>query len=306
MDTVEPGRGVRAVFIDGEFKSGGSTILGADCKSSIAVLLEVLRVLEEDDLPHGPLEIVFTVCEEIGLLGAKNLDYGLLNARMGYSLDASDIDGIVVQAPTANRLEFKVFGKDAHAGASPEKGINAIQIASKAIAGLQLGRIDHETTSNIGVIKGGLATNIVPSQVKVEGEVRSHDKNKLARNTEKIVTAFQKAVEECKAGNEAESLPFLEHVVKLDFPGTHIDEDDQVVRIAKKAAARLGRSMKTKISGGGADANIFCSKGIKTGVLGVGMRDMHTVRESIRLDDMKSAAELVLEIIDVHAKEITR
>jgi tripeptide aminopeptidase len=303
MDTVEPGRGVRPVLQDGKFTSAGDTILGADCKSSIAILLEVCRVLQEDNPPHGPLEIVFTVCEEIGLLGAKNLDFELLSSKIGYCVDASDVDGIIVQAPNANRLEFKVYGRDAHAGASPEKGINAIQMAGKAIAGLTLGRIDPETTCNIGVIEGGRATNIVPSLVTVKGEVRSHDVSKLEAKTKEMVDAFRDAVDRMKTEDSEDGLPRLEHSVILDFPGTRIPEVHPVVTLAKKAAANLGRNIRTKITGGGADANIFFSRGIVTGVLGTGMRDMHTHRESILLDDMVKSAELVLEIIKEHAKE---
>ena len=300
MDTVEPGRGIRPILKDGLFTSDGSTILGADCKSSIAIILEVLRVLQEHNLPHGPLEIVFTVCEEIGLLGAKNLDFSLLSSKYGYALDASDINGIVTRAPSSNRIEFKVHGKDAHAGAAPEKGINAIHIASKAIAGLQLGRIDNETTCNIGIIEGGRAVNIVPSLVTVKGEVRSHDKEKLANKTTEIVSAFQKSVELMKPSGLSHELPRLEYSVELDFAATHILDTDPVVILAQKAASNLGRTLKTKMTGGGADANIFFSKGIMTGVLGTGMTDMHSLGESILLDDMVKSAELVLEIIQVH------
>lgn len=303
MDTVEPGRGIHPVFSNGLFTSDGSTILGADCKSSIAIILEVLRVLQEHHLPHGPLEIVFTVCEEIGLLGAKNLDFSLLSSTFGYVLDATDINGLVTRAPSSNRLEFIVHGKDAHAGASPEKGINAIYIASKAIAGLQLGRIDPETTCNIGVIEGGRAANIVPNRVMVKGEVRSHDHEKLAVKTDEIVTAFQKAVDMIKPDNSTNGLPRLEYSVELDFAATCIMETDPVVTLAKKAASNLGRTLKTKMTGGGADANVFFSRGIMTGVLGTGMSDMHSLRESVLLDDMVKSAELVLEIIQLHSKE---
>ncbi len=303
MDTVEPGCGIRPVLKNGLFTSDGSTILGADCKSSIAIILEVLRVLQEHNLPHGPLEIVFTVCEEIGLLGAKNLDFSLLSSTFGYALDASDINGIVTRAPSSNKLEFKVHGKDAHAGAAPEKGINAIHIAAKAIAGLQLGRIDSETTSNIGVIQGGRAANIVPNLVTVKGEVRSHDEQKLAIKTDEIVNAFKKAVDMAKPDGSSHDLPRLEHSVELDFAATRILENDPVVTLAKKAASNLGRTLKTKMTGGGADANIFFSRGIMTGVLGTGMTDMHSLRESILLDDMVKSAELVLEIVQLHAKE---
>ena len=204
MDTVEPGRGVKAVLENGTFTSDGTTILGADDKSAIAILLETLTILKENDLQYGPLELVFTVCEEIGLQGAKHLDLSAVTAKYGFALDATDTEGIVTRAPSANHLEFTVHGKDAHAGAAPEKGINAISLASIAIAKLELGRIDRETTCNIGIIEGGIATNIVPNLVKVKGEVRSHDDEKLDNITNKIVFSFTDAIENYK--NEIEKL----------------------------------------------------------------------------------------------------
>jgi tripeptide aminopeptidase len=301
MDTVEPGNGVKPVYNDGVFTSDGTTILGADDKSAIAILLEVLTVLREDRLPHGPLEVVLTICEEIGLQGAKNLDLSRLTAKFGYALDATDTAGIVTRAPGANHLKFVVHGKDAHAGAAPEKGINAIAIASKAIAGLTLGRIDQETTCNIGVIQGGVATNIIPSQVTVNGEVRSHDPRKLADLTRTIVSAFETAVQEYVPQSAEAGRPRLEVEIVPDFTRTHIPDDHPVVALAMKAAQNLGRTLIPKITGGGADANVFFSKGIMTGVLGTGMRDMHTVREWVRLSDMVLTTELVLEIIRLHA-----
>ncbi len=303
MDTVEPGRGVRAVLKDGVFTSDGTTILGADDKSAIAIIIEVVRILKEKDLPYGPLEFVFTVCEETGLLGAKHLDFGLITAAYGFSLDATDTEGIVTRAPSANRLEFRIHGKDAHAGAAPEKGINAISLASKAIAPLEIGRIDHETTCNIGVIEGGTAINIVPNLVIVKGEVRSHDEDKLDRVTEKIVSSFKEVVENYKGPGAGDGLPRLELQVDTDFRRTCIPEDHAVVTLASRAAENLGKKMITKRSGGGADANVFFEKGIMTGVLGTGMRDMHTVRESVRLDDMVQTTELLLEIIRLHTLE---
>jgi len=179
MDTVSPGEGVKPIFKEGIFTSDGSTILGADDKSAIAILIETLRVIIENNLPHGPLEIVLTVCEEVGLLGAKHLDFSLITAKYGFALDATDTKGIITRAPSANRLEIKIHGKDAHAGAAPERGINAISLAGKAIAGIEVGRIDRETTCNIGVIEGGVAINIVPKLVTIKGEVRSHNDEKL-------------------------------------------------------------------------------------------------------------------------------
>lgn len=299
MDTVEPGKGIKPLLKNGTFTSGGDTILGADDKSAIAILLEVLQVLKEGNISHGPIELVFTVCEEIGLLGAKHLEVNRLSARYGYALDASDPDGIVVRAPSANRLTVTLFGKDAHAGAAPEEGINAIVMASRAIAGLDIGRIDHETTCNIGVIEGGRATNIVPDRVIVKGEVRSHDDQKLARKTAEMISAFERVVADFKTADR-NRMPRLEYRVQQDFPRTNVPEEHPVIQLAVTAAKNLGRQLTLKASGGGADANIFFSKGIMTPVLGTGMRNMHTTGEAIELADMVRCGELVLEIIRSH------
>ena len=302
MDTVEPGRGVTAVLKNGTFTSDGSTILGADDKSAIAILLETLYILKENNITHGPLEVVFTVCEEIGLLGAKHLDFSLLTATYGFAVDATDTEGIVTRAPSANHLEFEIHGKDAHAGAAPEKGINAILLAGKAIADLELGRIDHETTCNIGIIEGGIATNIIPNLVTVKGEARSHNENKLNEVTDRIAASFKKVIEEYKGKDTDDELPSVDIRIKKDFSRTDIPLDHPVVVLANRAAENLSRKMKTKTSGGGADANVFFEKGILTGVLGTGMRDMHTVRESVNLDDMIRTVELLLEIIRLHSQ----
>lgn len=299
MDTVEPGRGIKVVFENGIFKSDGTTILGSDDKSALAIIFEVLDTVFENNLPHPPLEIVFTICEEIGLLGAKHFDFSLLDAKIGYILDSTDIDGIVTKAPAANRFTINIHGKDAHAGAAPENGVSAIAVASKAIAALELGRIDHETTCNIGIIQGGKATNIVPDFVTVDGEVRSHDKTKLKNVTDTIIKAFYDAADKIRQNND--EIPKIEVVLEEDFPATNIDEDHAVVKLAKKAAENLGKKMESKTIGGGADANIFFGKGITAGVLGTGMTDVHTVRESVKLKDMENTATLLLEILRVHA-----
>ncbi len=307
MDTVQPGEGVKILFTDGTFASDGSTILGADDKSALAIIIETIRILQENRLQYSPLEVVVTICEEVGLLGAKHLDYSLLTAQYGYSIDASDTEGIVTRAPAANRLEFKVHGRDAHAGAAPEKGINAIHLASRAISEICLGRIDEETTANIGLIQGGKATNIVPSLVTVAGEVRSHNPKKLVAETQKIIQSFERQVSVYKERFASDDgLPRLEADIREDFSNLKIPEDHPVVTLAKDAAAGLGRKMEAKTSGGGSDANIFFGHGIVTGVLGTGMKDMHTVRESIRLDDMVKSVELLLEIVQLHAKTASK
>ena len=166
MDTVEPGRGIKVVFNDGVFTSDGTTILGADDKSALAIILEVMDVIREKQLPHPPIEVVFTICEEIGLVGAKNLDYSLMDSKIGYILDSTDTDGVVTRAPASTRFTINIHGRAAHAGAAPELGINAIKVAARAIDALTLGRIDGETTCNIGKIQGGKATNIIPEFIR--------------------------------------------------------------------------------------------------------------------------------------------
>jgi tripeptide aminopeptidase len=300
MDTVEPGKGVVPQFDNGCFTSVGDTILGADDKSALAIILEVLECLREQDLSHGPLEVVFSICEEIGLLGAKRLDPNMLAARWGYVLDTRNPEAVITRAPAANHLKFSVFGKSAHAGSSPEKGINAIALASKAIAQLQIGRIDSETTCNIGIIQGGLATNIVPDLVVAQGEVRSHSKEKLDRVTDTIVETFERVVTEYKGVGEADR-PRLKTEVIPDFNLLAIADDAPVVELAVRAAGNLGFKLQPARSGGGSDANVLVGYGIQAVVLGTGMTDVHTVDESVRLDDMVQTARLVLEIIRLHA-----
>ena len=299
MDTVEPGRGVNPILKDGRFTSDGTTILGADDKSAIAILLEMLRVLKESGASHPPMEIVFSTCEEIGLLGAKHLDWSLISARHGYVLDTRDPEGLVTRAPSANRLKFTVVGRDAHAGSAPEKGINAILIAAKAIATLELGRLDAETTCNLGVIKGGDAINIVPKMVQVDGEVRSHDDHKLAAVTQRMIDAFKVAAASYPSQDDS-NVPYVTADVHPDFKRTHIPDNHAVVRMAFKAAERLKRSISLQVAGGGSDANVFFQRGIMTGVIGTGMTDVHSVREHVDLADMVKACEMVLEVAAIY------
>jgi len=308
MDTVGPGKGIKVQFEDGIFRSDGTTILGADDKSALAIILEVMDVVLENKIDYPPVEIIFTICEEIGLLGAKYFDYSLMDSKFGYILDSNDTKGIVTKAPAANKITIKIYGKAAHAGVAPENGINAIMIASKAISELSLGRIDEESTCNLGIIKGGVATNIVPEFVEIHGEARSHDVEKLKTITDNIVTAFYTAAEGFKnrldfPGSDfiGSDLPRIETIVENDFPHTNIPEDHKAIKLARKAADNLGISLASKTIGGGADANIFFGKGIVAGVLGTGMTDVHTLNESIAIKDMENSANLVLEILKVHA-----
>ncbi len=302
MDTVEPGKGIEPVFENGVFRSKGDTILGSDDKSALAIIIEVMRVLKENNRPHGPIEVVFTVCEEAGLLGAKHIDLSLIDSKMGYILDATDREGIFTRAPFASRFKITFNGKAAHSGAAPENGVSAVVLASKMISSLSWGRIDHETTCNVGKIEGGVATNIIPETAVLLGEVRSHSREKRDDVIRDIRTASERVVAEARQNSPDKTLPTVDIHFEEDFPGTNIPEDHPVVVLAKLAAKGLGMKMECKTTGGGADANIFFGKGVVCGVLGTGMTDMHTLQESIALSDMEGAARLLLAIIDLHTQ----
>lgn len=298
MDTVEPAEGVVPVLNDGVFTSAGETILGADDKAGIAEIIEALEVVREANISHPPLEVVVTICEEIGLLGAKLLDPALLKARRGIALDTSGVDLVIHRAPCANKLRFEILGLEAHAGIAPEKGISAIEVAAKAIAAMPLGRIDEETTANIGTINGGQATNIVAKKVVIEGEARSHDAAKLARQTEVMVSCFQQAAE--AAAREVAGVLVIPEVrveVLSDYPLMHVPRQAGILALLETAAARLGRNLEVRAAGGGSDANIFNGHGIETVILGTGMTDVHTVNESVRVEDMVQVAQLLVEVI---------
>ncbi len=299
MDTVEPGKGIKVKFEDGIFTSTGNTILASDDKSALAIILEVIRTIQENDLPMPPVEVICTVCEEEGLLGAKNFDYSLMDSEFGYILDSSDVEGIVTRAPGAKKIQIHVHGKAAHAGNAPENGVDAVYAASLAISRLKIGRIDSETTCNLGVIKGGTATNIVPDYVFIDGEARSHNMKILERVVKNIVDTFEDTAAELRKIHG--EFPRVKIDVEENFSNTNIPEDHEAVRLARKAAVNLGQPLLSKTIGGAADANIFFGKGIVAGVLGTGMTDVHTVNESIALADMEKSARLVLEILRIHA-----
>lgn len=293
MDTVKPGKGVKPEIRDGVIYSDGTTILGGDDKAGIAAILEALEVIKEKETNHGDLEIVFTVSEEIGLIGSKKLDFSQFKAQKAYILDSGGPTGtIIVKAPYHANLKVKVHGKSAHSGVNPEDGINAIQVAALVLSRLPLGRIDHETTSNFGLIKGGRATNIVPDYVELEGELRSLDQSKLQKGVKLFHQIFSQVIEEEKARLEWEDT--------LEYSGFNLTEQDEVVALAIKAAQELDLEYSLKSRGGGSDANIFNNEGKIPAVnLGVGLCKDHTVEESLAVRDLVNSASLLVKIISL-------
>lgn len=287
MDTVTPCEGVVPVVEDGIVHSDGTTILGADDKSGIAAILEVVAVLRDGGVIHRPLDLLFTVQEEVGLVGAKAVEVERLRARMAIGLDAEGDQGtLVVSAPGQNSLQAVVHGRAAHAGVEPERGINAIRVAAEAIVAMPLGRIDDETTANIGVISGGRATNIVPDRVELKGEARSRDAGKLAAQTDAMVAALEHSAE--VAGTE------VRVQVQRAYESYRLDEDDALVQLVSAAMRSLGVQPRYKVTGGGSDANVFNARGVRTAQISTGMRDVHTTNERIALADMAAAARLLL------------
>jgi tripeptide aminopeptidase len=290
MDTVGKDTGIKPQIRDGIIYSDGTTILGGDDKSGVAAILEVIQSLREDQLPHPPLEVVFTVGEEVSLLGAKLLDKSKLRAREGYVLDSGGpIGTIVVSAPSQDSFDVVIHGKTAHAGSEPERGINAIRIASEAIAAMPLGRIDPETTANIGIIEGGTARNIVPDRVHIVGEARSRNNASLEKQSAAMVRAFKEAAE--RHGAQAELK------VQRSYSTYRLTASTGVVARAVGAAEHLGFTPHFHDSGGGSDANIYAAGGINCAVLSTGMSEVHTPQEHIAISDMVDAARLVQEIL---------
>ncbi|HEY5595474.1 MAG TPA: M20/M25/M40 family metallo-hydrolase [Nitrospiria bacterium] len=298
MDTVVPGRGIKPIREADRIRTDGTTILGGDDKSGIAIILEVLTVLSERKIPHPPLDVVFTICEEAGLVGAKHLDVGSLTSRHGLVLDSCPADSLFTRGPAADKLEFTVHGSAAHAGVCPEEGISAIKVAAEAIAHMRLGRIDAETTANLGLIEGGSAVNIVPDRVVVRGEARSHDEARLAAQSSHMADCFRetaKAHRIMKDGREIHAT--VDAKIARDYPRMNLGEDAPVVKWVLAAAKKLGVSIACRKTGGGCDANIFNGHGLNVANLGTGMREIHTVNEYLLLNEFQQTARVVLEMI---------
>lgn len=297
MDTVVPAKGVKPTLKDdGYIYSDGTTILGADDKAGLATMLESVRVLKENNISHGDIQFIITVGEESGLVGAKALDSTLVKAKYGFALDSDGkVGNIIVAAPTQAKVRATIYGKTAHAGVAPEKGVSAITIAAKAISKMPLGRIDEETTANIGCFEGGKATNIVCEQADILAEARSLVPEKMEAQVEKMKAAFQSVAEEMGGKAEVE--------VQVMYPGFKFKDGDEVVEVAKRAAKKIGRPSELLTSGGGSDANVIAGFGVPTVNLAVGYEEIHTKSERMPVEELNKLSEMVVAIIQEVAGE---
>ncbi|MFH0915019.1 MAG: M20/M25/M40 family metallo-hydrolase [bacterium] len=291
MDTVEPTDDVEPVLDDeGVFRNARPTILGADDKAAVAALLHATELLRQAGEPFPSYELFFTVSEETGLVGAKHFGEHVLASPFAAVLDSSGpVGGITVKAPSQQGLRAVFRGRAAHAGVEPERGRSAIHAAAKAIAAMRLGRIDDETSANIGVIHGGVAANVIPDFCEVRGECRSHDDEKLAHTAAAMVDALQEGAAQTGVDVEINLVHEYRAFVLTGRSG--------VVRLSKAAVAALDLRPRLLTGGGGSDANILNARGLPTVNLNAGMMQVHSPDEYLTLDDLECLCSLVLHMI---------
>ena len=291
LDTVPPDGGIEPTVVDGVVRNAAGTILGADNKSAVAVMLEATRRVLSEGRPHAGIELLFTPKEEVGLLGAGVFDHTRLHASVGFVYDqAAPIGEVILGAPYAHAMTVRFHGRAAHSGMYPEEGRSAVAAAARAIADFRLGRLDAETSANVGTIEGGSAANIVPEWCTFTAEARSHDERKLADLVQELLDAiaFAASVEECEVETE----------VKKTYSGYRFRREDQAVELATQALSTAGYRPSYALSGGAADANVFNERGLACVNLANGMAQIHTPDEHIAVADLEGMLEVTLALVD--------
>lgn len=303
MDTVVPGIGCSPIVDGNIIRSNGKTVLGGDDKSGCAIITEVCRVMTEQNLPHGDIEAVFTICEEVGLLGAKHLDVSRLKSKYGLVLDSDDIGFLFTQAPAQDTMEWTIYGLEAHAAMAPEQGISAIKIAGEALANMKLGRVDHETVANVGFIQGGGPTNVVPNKVVMKAEARSLSLQKLDAQVKHMDDCIRQAAAKYEATVDGvKRTASVESKINRTYETLDVPADSTIVRLVLQAASNLHHKVEAMSMMGGCDANVLTRKGLECANLGTGMRAIHTVNEWLDVRDLYKAAGVVLEIVRLNGE----
>jgi tripeptide aminopeptidase len=291
LDTVPPVGPLEPIVEEGVVRNHGGTILGADNKSAVAAIVESARRITGERRPHGGVELLFTPKEEVGLRGAEAFDCARLAARVGFVYDqAGPIGEVILGAPHSEILEVTFRGQAAHAGMAPEEGRSAIAAAARAIADMRLGRLDDETSANVGTIRGGVARNIVPDCCSFSAEARSHDQSKLSDAVQELLDAcsFAASITGCE----------VETKVERGFHGYRFGREDEPVRLARAALERGGYSPTYALSGGGADANVFNMRGLACLNLANGMAEIHSPQEHIAVADLEAMVEVTLALVE--------
>ena len=291
LDTVDPGRGIKPLLEGDTLRSDGSTILGGDCKAGLTIVLEALASIQESGVRHRPVEVVFTRHEEGGLVGVHHLDFRLVTAKMGVVFDGEGpVNRVTVAAPSQNVVTANIKGRAAHAGVEPEKGISAILIAAEILTQLPLGRIDQETTANIGRMDAGLKRNIIPESAFLDGEIRRWDNAKLDHISGEFREVFQRA--EAKYPEAQISL-----AIENTYQAYQVESDHPMVAMIGRALGTLGTEAELKASGGGSDANVFIEKGIVALPVGIGVQSFHTTWETADIAQVLQGAEFCESLI---------
>ncbi len=292
MDTVGPCDNIQPVINGDIIYSDGNTVLGADDKAGIAAIIEAITTARERNLPHGNIEVVLTACEETGMLGAKNLSVDKLDGELGFIFDCDGPPGTIIsQGPAKDVIKALIKGKKAHAGLCPEEGISAIQVAAQAVTAMKLLRIDAETTANIGTLHGSTATNVVCDRVELLAEARSLYNEKLDLQTTHMKECLMNAAQKYKAEVEVD--------IERSYPSYKHNEKDLIIQLTKEAITGIGLEPIMIPTGGGSDANVLNGKGIPFVDLGIGMSQVHTTGEYIKIKDLCNTAKLILRVISL-------
>jgi tripeptide aminopeptidase len=291
LDTVPPSGELRPIVEDGLIRNAGGTILGADNKAAVVQMLEGVRRVSSGNVAHAGIELLFTRQEEIGLLGAAAFDHTRLHAALGFVYDQEGpIGEIILGAPFAQGLEITFHGRAAHAGMAPEEGRSAIQAAAKAIADLRLGRVDEETTANVGLIRGGTAGNIVPDTCTFLAEARSQSERKLGDLVQEMLDACAFAASETECELQSE--------LRKTYRGYRFAKGDDVVRLAEEGLGRCGFETRYGLSGGAADANVFNERGLRCLNLTHGVHDFHSPDERIEVADLEAMVGVTVALVE--------
>ena len=290
LDTVPPGIGKEAVLgEDGVIQSKGETVLGADDFAGVVQILEAVRTLQENKIPHRSLELIFPIAEEVYTKGSRYLDYSQIHSKEAYVLDISGPIGIAsLQAPTILSFQISIEGRSAHAGFEPEEGIHAIAVAADALNQLKMGRIGKDSTRNIGTIQGGNATNIVPDRVVLGGEIRSNYHEKAIDLLEETRRIFEKAAETIGANIKIFS--------EVQMKAYKVEEESAIIQDFKSACEKLNIQPTLTTTFGGSDNNNIVQNGIEGIVVSCGMQQIHTTQEFITMEDLHLGTALVMQL----------
>ena len=298
LDTVKPGNAIKPQVKQGRIVSDGTTILAGDDKTGVALMLEIARVLHEQKVAHSGVQFIFTLNEETGMGGSKNLDYSKIKAKDGLVLDNEELAELLVKGPAVADFNVKITGVAAHAGVCPEKGISALEVAAKALGMMKLGRVDKETVCNFGVVSGGQVTNAVMPELTLRGEARSLDIKKLQKQIKHMKDCFAKATKAFVKKVDGKTIrPQIDIQTPMRYGALNVPLTAKSVKLVLAAAKKYGVKMKAVSSGGGCDANVMCQHGMVAPNLGLGVRNCHTPQEYVDLAEFYTAAKIALEVV---------